>query len=72
MGTVSSVFAGRSAELAALRAARERASAGEPAAVLVAGEAGGGKTRLVTEFTRDLRALTGACLELGVAGCCWW
>ncbi|MEU8801681.1 AAA family ATPase [Spirillospora sp. NPDC048819] len=67
MGTVSPVFAGRSAELAGLRAAYARACAGGPAAVLVAGEAGGGKTRLVTEFTRDLRALTGACLDLGAA-----
>ncbi|XRQ15876.1 ATP-binding protein [Actinomadura welshii] len=67
MGPVSTVFAGRSAELAGLRAAYERACAGEAAAVLVAGEAGCGKTRLVTEFTRDLRALTGACLDLGAA-----
>ena len=36
--------------------------------MLVSAEAGGGKTRLVTEFTRDLRALTGACLDLGSAG----
>ncbi|WP_165488352.1 ATP-binding protein [Actinomadura formosensis] len=68
MGNVSPVFAGRAAELAGLRAARARASAGEAAAVLVGGEAGGGKTRLVTEFTRDLRALTGCCLDLGAAG----
>ncbi|MEV0667213.1 ATP-binding protein [Actinomadura luteofluorescens] len=67
MGTVSPVFAGRGAELRALRAAHERACAGEAAAVLVGAEAGGGKTRLVAEFTRGLRTLTGACLDLGVA-----
>ncbi|MFB4312405.1 AAA family ATPase [Actinomadura sp. GTD37] len=67
MGTVSPVFAGRAAEMAELRDAHARACAGEPAAVLVGGEAGGGKTRLVAEFTRDLRALTGGCLELGAA-----
>ncbi|MEU8124076.1 AAA family ATPase [Spirillospora sp. NPDC049024] len=68
MGTVSPVFAGRTPELRALRAAHARACAGEAAAVLVGAEAGGGKTRLVAEFTRDLRTLTGACLDLGVAG----
>ncbi|MFA1550458.1 ATP-binding protein [Actinomadura chokoriensis] len=67
MGTVSPVFAGRTAELAALRGAHARACAGEPAAVLVGGEAGGGKTRLVGEFTRGLRTLTGGCLDLGAA-----
>ncbi|WP_165978401.1 ATP-binding protein [Actinomadura darangshiensis] len=67
MGTVSPVFAGRAAELEALREAHARARAGEAAAVLVGGEAGGGKTRLLTEFTRDLRTLTGGCLDLGAA-----
>ncbi|MFI0487146.1 ATP-binding protein [Actinomadura sp. 9N215] len=67
MDPVSPVFAGRTAELAALRAAHARACAGEPAAVLVGGEAGGGKTRLVAEFARGLRTLTGACLDLGAA-----
>lgn len=67
MGTVSAVFAGRTAELAALRGAHAQACAGEPAAVLVGGEAGAGKTRLVAEFTRGLRTLTGGCLDLGAA-----
>ncbi|WP_158581726.1 ATP-binding protein [Actinomadura spongiicola] len=67
MDIVSPVFAGRATELAELHAAHTRAHAGEPAAVLVAGEAGGGKTRLVAEFTRNLRTLTGACLDLGAA-----
>ncbi|MEU5995502.1 AAA family ATPase [Spirillospora sp. NPDC047418] len=67
VGTVSPVFAGRAAELDELRRAHTRACAGAPAAVLVGGEAGGGKTRLVTEFTRELRTLTGGCLDLGAA-----
>ncbi|WP_169809329.1 ATP-binding protein [Actinomadura chibensis] len=67
MGTAGPVFAGRAAELDALRAAHARSCAGEPAAVLVGGEAGAGKTRLITEFARDRRALTGCCLDLGAA-----
>ncbi|WP_165965483.1 ATP-binding protein [Actinomadura bangladeshensis] len=67
MGTVSPVFAGRAAELAELRGAHARACAGGPAAVLIGGEAGGGKTRLVAEFTRGLRTLAGGCLDLGAA-----
>ncbi|MBE1535822.1 helix-turn-helix transcriptional regulator [Actinomadura algeriensis] len=65
MEAVGPVFAGRTAELAALRAAHARARAGDAAAVLIGAEAGGGKTRLVAEFTRDLHALTGGCLDLG-------
>ena len=42
------VLVGRDAEVARLRAAIERAVAGQPATVLVAGEAGIGKTRLVS------------------------
>jgi len=60
---------GRVQELARLGAALERAAVGEPAAVLVAGEAGVGKTRLVQEFTThaaDTRAmvLAGGCVAL--------
>ena len=46
----SPVLAGRAAEAAQLWAAFERAQAGSPATVVVAGEAGVGKTRLVTEL----------------------
>ena len=50
-GRVSSpVLVGRDAEVAQLRAALERAAAGQPAIVVVAGEAGVGKTRLVAEL----------------------
>jgi tetratricopeptide (TPR) repeat protein len=43
-------FVGRSDELAALRAALDRAEHGEGGLVLLGGEAGGGKTRLVREL----------------------
>ena len=43
-------FIGRSEDLGALEAALERARDGEPVALLLAGEAGIGKTRLVEEF----------------------
>jgi DNA-binding CsgD family transcriptional regulator/tetratricopeptide (TPR) repeat protein len=60
---------GRAEELAQLGAALERARAGSPAAVLVAGEAGVGKTRLVAEFTTRATAtgvsvLSGGCVAL--------
>ncbi|WP_425582538.1 ATP-binding protein, partial [Streptomyces synnematoformans] len=43
------MLVGRSAELRALGAALERAGAGAPQAVLVGGEAGVGKTRLLEQ-----------------------
>ena len=69
----SPVLVGRDAELTALEAALETVRQGEPAAVLIGGEAGMGKSRLIGEFTaaaRDagVRVLTGACLELGADG----
>jgi DNA-binding CsgD family transcriptional regulator/tetratricopeptide (TPR) repeat protein len=73
-GTLSSPYlVGRASELAALEAALRRAIDGEPAVVLVGGDAGLGKTRLVTEFaeiarTNGARVLTGACLDLGGEG----
>jgi DNA-binding CsgD family transcriptional regulator/tetratricopeptide (TPR) repeat protein len=48
-----------------------RARAGVPSTVLVGGEAGVGKTRLVGEFidrADDARVLVGGCLELGTEG----
>jgi ATP/maltotriose-dependent transcriptional regulator MalT len=62
-------FVGRGAQLARLRAAYDAAANDEHAAtVLVAGEAGVGKTRLVREFAREVEdrgglALIGGCLE---------
>ena len=61
---------GRRDALAALRAAWRRASAGAAAVVVVAGEAGSGKTRLLTELGRELHGagatvLAGRCVEDG-------
>jgi DNA-binding CsgD family transcriptional regulator len=69
----SEVLVGREADLTALRDALKRARSAEPATVLVGGEAGVGKTRLIEEFRRGLagepvRVLTGQCLELGEEG----
>jgi DNA-binding NarL/FixJ family response regulator/tetratricopeptide (TPR) repeat protein len=66
----SSTFVGRAAELAVLETAIERAAAGRPSAVFVAGESGIGKTRLLEELegracAREARVLRGHCLELG-------
>ncbi|MFR9778230.1 helix-turn-helix transcriptional regulator [Micromonospora sp. MS34] len=69
----STVLVGRQEELTALRAALGRTRAGEPSTVLVGGEAGVGKTRLLEEFAGlagglGARVLVGQCLELGEAG----
>ncbi|SDC46117.1 regulatory protein, luxR family [Geodermatophilus telluris] len=64
---------GRDGELATLVAAVDRAAAGRGAAVLVAGDAGVGKSRLLDELAaraagRGLRVLTGHCVDLGDVG----
>jgi len=69
----SPVLVGRAAEMAALEAAFETVRQGSPAAVLIGGEAGVGKTRLAGEFTlrarsTGARVLAGGCLELGADG----
>jgi DNA-binding CsgD family transcriptional regulator/tetratricopeptide (TPR) repeat protein len=69
----SRTLVGREPELERLREVFKRARAGEPAAVLVGGEAGVGKTRLVEELLGYARAegaqvLGGQCLELGEEG----
>jgi DNA-binding CsgD family transcriptional regulator len=68
----SPVMVGRSGELAALRHAFGRVCQGSPAVVLLGGEAGAGKTRLITEFTGILAdqvwLLSGGCVDLGGAG----
>ncbi|MEV4759987.1 AAA family ATPase [Micromonospora sp. NPDC049559] len=51
---VSSIFVGRAAELAQLTLAAAAAEQGAGQSVLVRGEAGVGKTRLVEEFVRNL------------------
>jgi tetratricopeptide (TPR) repeat protein len=69
----SPTFVGRTEELARLAAAGERAAAGTPTAVLIGGEAGVGKTRLVGEVVAAARdngatVLIGGCVELGGEG----
>ncbi|MFI0418509.1 ATP-binding protein [Spongiactinospora sp. 9N601] len=69
---VSPKFVGRSGELASLARALGLAREGSASTVLVGGEAGVGKTRLIREFTAraggDARVLAGGCLELGHDG----
>jgi DNA-binding CsgD family transcriptional regulator/tetratricopeptide (TPR) repeat protein len=63
---------GRDEELAVLGEACARVQEGSPAAVLIGGEAGVGKSRLVAEFTSRLPGkglvLVGGCVELGANG----
>src|SRR4051794_21590625 len=64
---------GRDLDLAALEDAPEQARGGDPVTVVVAGEAGIGKTQLVEElsgraFAGGARVLCGACADLGDAG----
>jgi len=64
---------GRVEEFGRLTGALDRARAGRPAAVLLAGDAGVGKTRLVRELTERARAdgvcvLVGHCVDLGATG----
>ncbi|MET9519885.1 AAA family ATPase [Streptomyces sp. NPDC002994] len=71
--SVSPVFVGRAGELAQLTDALARATAGEPQALLVGGEAGVGKTRLVEEFfaaacRQDTVVVVGGCVEIGADG----
>jgi DNA-binding CsgD family transcriptional regulator/tetratricopeptide (TPR) repeat protein len=66
----SPAFVGRIEELQTLEAAGRRAADGEPAVVLVGGEAGIGKTRLVSELSSRCLAdgtqvLSGGCLPVG-------
>src|SRR6266550_6365804 len=71
-GLVSPVFAGRKAELMLLAGAFEDAAGGTPRTVLTGAEAGGGKSRLVTEFTATVgdraMVLAGGCVELSSGG----
>jgi hypothetical protein len=71
--TISVPLVGRTDEIATLRSALAGARAGTPATVLIGGEAGVGKSRLISEFTvteqdAGARVLTGGCLELGADG----
>jgi DNA-binding CsgD family transcriptional regulator/tetratricopeptide (TPR) repeat protein len=65
----SRAFVGRAEELGTLEAGLARAANGEPGALLIGGEAGVGKTRLVKEFgaraeAAGARVVAGGCVEL--------
>jgi DNA-binding CsgD family transcriptional regulator len=69
----SPVLVGREEQMAALEDAFASVRQGGPSAVLLGGEAGVGKSRLVSEFSHQVaeagaRVLTGGCLELGTDG----
>ncbi|MBV7699191.1 helix-turn-helix transcriptional regulator [Streptomyces sp. TRM70350] len=71
--SVSPVFVGRAEELDTLNDALARAAAGEPQALLLGGEAGVGKTRLVEEFStaaarKGAVVGLGGCVEIGADG----
>ena len=67
------VLVGRAEHLGTLETALGRARAGGPSTLLIGGEAGIGKSRLVSEFAarasdEGARVLAGACLDLGTDG----
>jgi DNA-binding CsgD family transcriptional regulator len=69
----SSAFVGRAVELRRLDVVLERAEQGRPQVVLVSGDAGVGKTRLLLALVdrarrRGMRVLVGASVELGDIG----
>jgi DNA-binding CsgD family transcriptional regulator/tetratricopeptide (TPR) repeat protein len=69
----SPVLVGRDEQMVALEAAFSSVRQGGPSAVLLGGEAGVGKSRLVGEFgtvaaSAGARVLTGGCLQLGTDG----
>ncbi|WP_317135598.1 ATP-binding protein [Nonomuraea phyllanthi] len=71
--SVSPVFVGREEELAALSESLDEARKGTVTAVLLGGEAGVGKTRLVQRFAEQCQAggahvLFGGCVELSTEG----
>ncbi|MGW0678642.1 helix-turn-helix transcriptional regulator [Streptomyces sp. NPDC002767] len=71
--TFGTPLIGRGSELARLTDVLDRARNGTPRAVLVSGDAGVGKTRVLTEAaahaTRtDMTVLTGHCVDLGDVG----
>ena len=63
---------GREAEIERLMGALDELAGATPGTVLLGAEAGGGKSRLVAEFTERVRdrklVLAGGCVDLGTAG----
>jgi DNA-binding CsgD family transcriptional regulator len=73
VGSMDSRFVGRAEELSRLLAAVGRAEQGKPAMLLLAGDAGVGKTRLLAELAhraqqRGVQVLLGGCLHAGDVG----
>jgi ATP/maltotriose-dependent transcriptional regulator MalT len=70
MSAVSPVLVGRDTEVAALAESWARVRGGDPATVLIGGEAGIGKTRLVRQFAAGVEAdvLYGGCVDLSGGG----
>lgn len=71
--SISAPFIGREDEVARLSGVLERARGGQARAVLVAGDAGVGKTRVLNEITgkaarSGMTVLTGHCVDLGDVG----
>jgi DNA-binding CsgD family transcriptional regulator len=69
----STKFVGRENELARLNAVLHAATEGRPGAVLIGGEAGVGKTRLVSRFAdrahgAGMRVLAGGCIDVSGGG----
>jgi DNA-binding CsgD family transcriptional regulator len=72
LGVRSNPLVGREAELSHLLSMLDSAAAGRPVVTLISGDAGVGKTRLVTELAARARekgfsVLSGRCAELGDA-----
>jgi DNA-binding CsgD family transcriptional regulator len=72
-GLVSPVFVGRHDELAEIRDVLGQAAEGQPGCLLVGGEAGIGKTRLIEEASKlatadGVRVITGHCVQLSGGG----
>ncbi|GAB3741488.1 helix-turn-helix transcriptional regulator [Nocardiopsis nanhaiensis] len=71
LSDTSPVFVGRENQLQLLTEQADRVRSGPPEGLLIGGDAGVGKSRLITEFTVTRPAGTvfvGACLQLGVDG----
>jgi predicted ATPase/DNA-binding CsgD family transcriptional regulator len=68
----STSFVGREEELSRLQRGLQSAAAGQPGTLLIAGEAGVGKTRLVREFADrvggEAQVLLGSCIPLSGGG----
>ena len=65
-GFTSAVFIGRADEVGRLDATLGRAEQGRPQVVVLAGDAGMGKTRLLLEFADRASGVDRGCLPVGV------